>query len=38
LENAPEFSQIQVFSEGRSESAASPDKIVLSLQARYSAT
>lgn len=38
LESAPEFSQIEVFSEGRSENTAGPDKIVLSLQARYSAT
>jgi hypothetical protein len=38
LENSPEFSQIEVFSEARPERPEGPDRIMLSLQARYSAT
>jgi hypothetical protein len=38
LESAPEFSQIKVFSESLTDSAASPDRIMLSLEATYSAT
>jgi Tfp pilus assembly protein PilN len=37
LESAPEFSQIQVFSEARSDRPGDSDRIVLSLLARYSA-
>lgn len=38
LESAPEFSQIEVFSEARSDNNTGPDRIMLSLQARYSAS
>jgi len=38
LESAPEFSQIEVFSEQRSTRPTDADHITLSLQARYSAT
>jgi hypothetical protein len=38
LEGAPEFSQIEVFSESRTARPNDADHIVLSLQARYSAT
>ena len=37
LESAPEFSQIEVFSETLSDHPGDPDRIKLSLQARYSA-
>ena len=38
LESSGDFSAIEVLSDGRSERATDPDHIVLSLQARYSAS
>jgi Tfp pilus assembly protein PilN len=38
LEGSSDFSGVEVLSEGRSERAADADRIVLSLQARYSAS